>query len=63
MNGVVVEAEHRADFIEEFWLLTSRRVRHIRSPLWRLEIAGNKHKAQLPENSANITLSRQNGKF
>ena len=30
MNGVVVETEHVADFIEEFWLLTSCRVRHIR---------------------------------
>jgi hypothetical protein len=32
VNGVVVDTEHLADFIEEFWLLTSRRVRHIRSP-------------------------------
>jgi hypothetical protein len=27
-----VETEHRADVIEEFWWLPSRRVRHIRSP-------------------------------
>jgi hypothetical protein len=33
MNGTVVETEHFADFIEEFWLLTSRRVRHMRAPL------------------------------
>ncbi|OOO01685.1 MAG: hypothetical protein USCGTAYLOR_02088 [Chromatiales bacterium USCg_Taylor] len=29
MYGVVVETEHLADVIEEFWLLTARRVRHI----------------------------------
>lgn len=28
MNGVVVETECVTDFIEEFWLLTSRDVRH-----------------------------------
>ncbi len=42
MNGVVVETEHVADFIEEFWLLTSRRVGHMRAPSWRLEIADNR---------------------
>ena len=31
MNRVVVKTEHLADVIEEFGLLTSRRVRHIRS--------------------------------
>lgn len=32
VNGVVVQAEHLSDFIEEFWLLTSHRVRHITFP-------------------------------
>src|SRR6185436_12369728 len=31
MNGVVVEAEHCADFIKESWLLTCWGGRHIRS--------------------------------
>jgi hypothetical protein len=31
VNRVVVKTEHLADVIEEFGLLTSRRVRHIRS--------------------------------
>jgi len=43
MNGVVVKTEHVTDFIEEFWLLTSCRVRHIWSPSWRLEIVDNRH--------------------
>lgn len=30
-----------ADFIEEFWWLTPRRVWHIRSPPWRPESADN----------------------
>ena len=32
VHGVVVETEHLADFIEELGLLTSRRIRHRRSP-------------------------------
>jgi hypothetical protein len=32
VNGVVMETEHPSDVIEEFGLLTSCRVRHIRSP-------------------------------
>jgi len=63
MNGVVVETEHLTDLIEEFWLLTSRRVRHIRSPSWHLAIAANKHRAKLPENPTSIALSGQNGKL
>ena len=63
MNGVVEETEHFTDFIEEFWLLTSRRVEHIRAPSWRLEMADNGHRAKLPENPANIVLSGQNGKL
>jgi hypothetical protein len=43
MNGVVVETGHGTDFIEEFWLLTSCRVRPIRAPSWRLEMADNEH--------------------
>lgn len=57
-----VETEHLADFIEEFWPLTSCRVRHIRSPSERLEIADNGQGAKLPENPTDITLSGQNGK-
>jgi len=56
-----VETEHFADFIEEFGLLTSRRVRHRRSLYWRPEIADNGHWAKLPENPTNIALSGQNG--
>jgi hypothetical protein len=63
VNGVVVETEHLSDFIEEFWLLTCRRVRHTRSPLWRPEIADNAPGAKLPENLTNITLSGQNGQL
>ena len=63
MNGVGVETEHFTDRIEEFWLLTSRRVRHIRSPSWRRESADNQDRAKLPENPANIALSGQNGKL
>jgi hypothetical protein len=33
VDGVVVETEYRMDFLEEFWWLTSRWVRHIRTPL------------------------------
>ena len=61
MNGVGVETEHRADFIAEFGLLTSRRVRHRRFPPWRPEIADNWHRAKLPENPTNIILSGQKG--
>ena len=63
VNGVVMETEHVSDVIEEFWLLTARRVRHIRASSWRLEIADNRHRAKLPENPANIALSGQNGKL
>jgi hypothetical protein len=63
MNGVVVETEHCTDFIEEFWLLTSRRVRHIRAQAGRLEITDKRHRAKLPENPVNIALSGQNGKL
>ena len=61
MNGRVLEVEHLTDFITQFWLLTSRRGRRMRSPLWRLEIADNRHRAELPENSTDIILSGQNG--
>jgi hypothetical protein len=63
VNGVVVETEHLADVIEEFWLLTSRRVRHRRPPSWCPEIVDNGHWAKLPENPTNIALSGQNGKL
>jgi hypothetical protein len=42
VDGVVVQTEHLADVIEEFWWLTSRCVRHIRSPSWRPESADNR---------------------
>jgi len=59
--GVVVETEHLADFIEEFWWLTSRRARHRRSPSWRPQSADKGYEAKLPENLTNIVLSGQNG--
>ena len=52
-----------SDFIEEFGLLTARRVRHIRSPSWRPETDNNRYGAKLPENPANIELSGQNSKL
>ncbi len=58
-----MKTKHVTDVIEEFWLLTSRRVRHIRSPPWRLEVIDNRHRAKLPKTSANIVLSGQNGKL
>jgi hypothetical protein len=59
VDGVVVQPEHVPHFIEEFWWLTSCRVRHRRLAPWRPEIADNRHRAKLPENRPNITLSRQ----
>jgi hypothetical protein len=59
VNGVMVETEHPTDIIEEFRLLTSLRVRHIRSLYWPLEIVDKKYEANLPENSMNIILSGQ----
>lgn len=41
VQGGVVETEHFSIVIEEFGLLTSRRVRRIRSPSWWPEIADN----------------------
>jgi hypothetical protein len=32
VNGIVVQTEYLSDLIEEFWLLTFCRVRHIRLP-------------------------------
>jgi hypothetical protein len=32
MNGIMVEVEDIADFIEQFWLLTSGGVRSMRAP-------------------------------
>jgi len=60
--GVVVETEHLADYIEEFWRLISRLVRPIRSPSWRPQSADNGYGAKLPENPTNIALSGHNGK-
>jgi hypothetical protein len=63
VNGVVVQTEYLSDLIKEFWLLTFCRIRHIRH-LWRWpEILDNRHRANLPENIVNITLSGQNGKI
>jgi hypothetical protein len=61
--GVVVETEHLVDFIEEFGWLTSRRVKHIRSPSWRPQSADNGYRAKMPENPINIALSGQNDKL
>jgi len=63
MHGGVVETEHLADGIEELGGLTSRRVRHTRSPSWRPAIVDNGYGAKLPENPTNIALSGQNGKL
>jgi hypothetical protein len=63
MNGVVVEAEHFTDITEEFWLLTSHPVRHIRFPSKRFAVAYNWHGAKLSKDSTAIILSRQNGKL
>jgi hypothetical protein len=38
---IVMETEHRADFLEECGWLTVRRVGHIRSPSWRPQSADN----------------------
>jgi hypothetical protein len=61
MNRVVVETEPPTNFIEEFWLLNSRRVRSTRSPSWCFEMADKGHKAKMPKNSTTILVSRQNG--
>jgi hypothetical protein len=63
MDGVVVETEYRTDFLEEFWWLTSHGVRHISTPSPCPEHGDNGHRAKLPENSSNITLSGQNDKI
>jgi len=63
VDGVVVEPEYRTDFLEGFWRLTSRGVRHIRTPSQCPEHVDNGHRAKLPENPSNITLSGQNDKI
>jgi hypothetical protein len=63
VNGVVVQTEYLAHFIEKFWLLTSCRVRHAKPPSWRPEIADNGHRANLTENPSNITLSGKKSKL
>jgi hypothetical protein len=60
MHGVMVETEHLADVIKAFGWLTCCRIRHIRSPSWHPAILDNGHRAKLPENPSNITLSGQN---
>lgn len=55
--GVVVQTDRLHHFIEEFRLLTSRRVRHIKSVSWCLEITNNGHRANLPENTVARELS------
>jgi hypothetical protein len=47
--AIEVETEHRADVIEEYRWLTSRRVRHIRSLAWHPTIAENGHGAKWSE--------------
>jgi hypothetical protein len=54
VHGEVVETEHYVDCIEECGWLTSRRVRHIRSPSWCPETVDNEHGAKVPENLTHI---------
>src|SRR4029450_7544417 len=51
----------RSNFIARVGLLTAHRVRHITSASWCLASADNVHRAKLPENPANITLSGLKG--
>jgi hypothetical protein len=57
VDGVMLQTEHLSHFIEEFWWLTSCHGGHRRFPSWRSETADNRHRAKLPENQSNITLS------
>jgi hypothetical protein len=43
--------------VEACGLLISRRVRQTIPPCWCSEIAENRHRANLPENTFNIALS------
>ena len=61
MNGIVLETEHLADFLEQFWLLTFPRARHERSSLRCLRIVESRSRATLLENLVDIILSGQNG--
>src|SRR5262249_48031079 len=61
VHGGVMETEPLAHILEEFWWLTSRRVRHRRSPSWHAEITDNKRRAKLPDNSFNIHIIRAKG--
>ena len=54
VHGVVVQTEHRADFIDECGWWISRRVKPIIPPWWCPEIADNKPWAKLPEDQSNI---------
>jgi hypothetical protein len=44
MNGIVMETEDVADFIEQFWLLTSCGVRPMRAPLKGCENRAYRHR-------------------
>src|SRR5688572_14690265 len=55
-HGVLVQTEHRVNFIAECGFWVSRRVRPIIPPWWCPEIADNRHWAKLPENPTNIIL-------
>jgi hypothetical protein len=58
LNRVIAKTEYPAHFIKEFGLRVSRRGRHRILPWRYLKNTGNKHRAILPENPANIILSR-----
>jgi hypothetical protein len=58
-----VQTEHLSHFIEESGLVICRQVTHILPPQWCPEIADNRCRAKLPENSSNIALSGQKGKL
>ena len=60
VNRVVVETEYLTDFIEELCVdfLLHPAYQDSVITLW---IADNRHRAKLPKNLANITLSGQNG--
>jgi hypothetical protein len=61
VHGVVVLMEHLPPFVAACGRWLSRRGRSIILS-WRWpQIADNRHRATLPENPSNITLSRQKG--
>ncbi len=60
VNGVVGQTEYLSDLIEEFWLLTFYRVRHIRLPSCYPEMADNGIRQNCPKTRQ---LSHYQGKM